>query len=229
MYLNVHSYFSLRYGILSIDELLALAHRNNVEAMALTDVNTTMGIPEFVKKAADAGIKPIAGVEIRNGDHLLFTGLAKNNAGFKELNDYLTWHYLNKKEFSIEAWPFSDVTVVYPFGSKKPRELKDYEFTGIMPAQINRLLTSEYRNFQNKLLVWQPVTFRDQTGWFLHKSLRAIGHNTLISKLQPGQFSAQNEEMIPVMQLKKMYESYPGIVQSTEKVLKECTDRKSVV
>ena len=90
MYLNVHSYFSLRYGILSIDELLALAHRNNVEAMALTDVNTTMGIPEFVKKAADAGIKPIAGVEIRNGDHLLFTGLAKNNAGFKELNDYLT-------------------------------------------------------------------------------------------------------------------------------------------
>lgn len=223
MYLNVHSYFSLRYGTLSIDELLTLARRNNVEGMALTDVNTTMGIPEFVKKATDAGIKPIAGVEIRNGDELLFTGLAKNNAGFKELNDYLTWHYLNKKEFTIEGWPFTDVTVIYPFGCKKPRELKDYEFTGIKPSQINKLLTSEYRNFQNKLLVWQPVTFRDQTGWFLHKSLRAIGHNTLISKLQPGQFSEHDEEMIPVMQLKKMYSSYPGIVQSTEKVLNECT------
>ncbi len=223
MYLNVHSYFSLRYGTLSIDELLALARRNDVEAMALTDVNTTMGIPEFVKKAGDAGIKPIAGVEIRNGDRLLFTGLAKNNAGFKELNDYLTWHYLNKKKFSIEGWPFTDVAVVYPFGHKKPRELKDYEFTGIKPSQINKLLTSEYRNFQNKLLVWQPVTFRDQPGWFLHKSLRAIGHNTLISKLQPDQFSGHDEEMIPVMQLKKMYESYPGIVQSTERVLSECT------
>jgi DNA-directed DNA polymerase III PolC len=223
MYLNVHSYFSLRYGTLSIDELVDLSLRNGAEAVALTDVNTTMGIPEFVKKASVAGIKPIAGVEVRNGDQLLFTGLAKNNAGFKELNDYLTWHYLNKKDFSIEGWPFSDVIVVYPFGCKSPRELKDYEYTGIRPGQVNRLITSEYRQFQDKLLVWQPVTFRDQTGWFLHKSLRAIGHNTLISKLEPGQVAAQDETMVPVMQLKKIFESYPGIINNTKKILDECS------
>ncbi len=223
MYLNVHSYFSLRYGTLSIDELVDLFLRNSAETVALTDINTTMGIPEFVKKASVAGIKPIAGVEVRNGDQQLFTGLAKNNAGFKELNDYLTWHYLNKKEFSIEGWPFSDVIVVYPFGCKSPHELKDHEFTGIRPGQVNRLITSEYRQFQDKLLVWQPVTFRDQTGWFLHKSLRAIGHNTLISKLQPGQVAAQDETMVPVMQLKKVFESYPGILKTTQKILDECT------
>lgn len=223
MYLNVHSYFSLRYGTLSIDDLLALARRNGVEAMALTDVNTTMGIPEFVKKAGDEGIRPIAGVEIRNGDELLFTGLAKNNAGFKELNDYLTWHYLNKKEFSIDGWPFTDVIVVYPFGIKEPKQLKAYEYTGIRPTQVNRLLTSAYRKYHDKLLVWQPVTYRDQAGWFLHKSLRAIGHNTLISKLQPNQYAAQDEIMVPEMQLKKMYDSYPGILQTTQKVLNECS------
>src|SRR5690554_1796625 len=223
MYLNVHSYFSLRYGTLSIDELLTLARSMGVGAMALTDINTTMGIPEFVKKANDAGIKPIAGVEIRNGDQLLFTGLAKNNAGFKELNDYLSWHYLNKKEFSIEGWPFTDVLVVYPFGIKGPQELKEYEFTGIRPSQLNRLVTSGYRKYHDKLLVWQPVTYRDQAGWYLHKSLRAIGNNTLISKLQPGQYATQDETMIPVMQLKKMYESYPRILHNTQKVLDECS------
>ncbi|MCA1761321.1 MAG: PHP domain-containing protein, partial [Bacteroidales bacterium] len=62
MYLNVHSYFSLRYGTLNIEELLALARQNGVEVMALTDINTTMGIPKFVKKAAETGIKPVAGV-----------------------------------------------------------------------------------------------------------------------------------------------------------------------
>src|SRR5690606_30764345 len=111
---------------------------------------------------------------------------------------------------------------VYPFGIKEPQELKEYEFTGIRPSQLNRLVTSEYRKYHNKLFVWQPVTFRDQTGWFLHKSLRAIGHNTLISKLHPGQYAEQNELIIPGSQLGKIYESYPGILHNTEKALKEC-------
>jgi len=233
MYLNVHSFFSLRYGTLKIEELLALARQNGVKTMALTDINTTMGIPEFVKKAAEAGIKPVAGVEIRNGDELLFTGIAKNNAGFKELNDYISWHNLNKKEFSNDCWPFSDVAVVYPFGLKKPRELKDYEFTGIKPGQVNRLITSEYRNFQDKLLVWQPVTFRNQTGWFLHKSLRAIGHNTLISKLQSGQFAGQDEIMVPVARLRSAFEHYPAkkliLISQPQKTRKPSARRYTMI
>ncbi|MFW5774620.1 MAG: PHP domain-containing protein, partial [Tangfeifania sp.] len=58
MYLNVHSWFSLRYGTRNIDQLLAGARQNNAEAFALTDINTTMGIPELVKKAPHAGVKP---------------------------------------------------------------------------------------------------------------------------------------------------------------------------
>jgi DNA polymerase III alpha subunit len=61
MYLNTHSYYSLRYGTLSIDELLDLAVLNGIETVALTDINTTMGIPELVKKAQQKGINPIAG------------------------------------------------------------------------------------------------------------------------------------------------------------------------
>lgn len=223
MYLNVHSFFSLRYGTLSIDELLELARHHGVEVMALTDINTTMGIPEFVKKATQAGVKPVAGVEIRNGDELLFIGLAKDNAGFKELNDYITWHNLNKMEFSLNGCSFSHVIMVYPFDLKHPGELKDYEFTGIKPSQVNRLITSDYRNFQDKLLVWQPVTFQNQKGWFLHKSLRAIAHNTLISKLMPGQFAGQDEIMVPETQLKNVFEQYPAIVKNTKRLLEECT------
>ncbi len=223
MYWNVHSYFSLRYGTMKIDELLAVAARNGAEVLALTDINTTMGIPEFVRKAAATGIRPIAGVEVRNGDELLFTGLARNNAGFRELNDFLSWHNLNRRPYAIDGWPFNDVVVVYPPGSKKPRELKEHEFTGIKPSQVNSLFTSEYRRYPDKLLVWQPVTFGDPAGWFLHKSLRAIAHNTLISKLLPGQFAPKNEVMIPVSQLVKAFEPYPEIVRNTERVLAECS------
>ncbi|HKL33411.1 MAG TPA: PHP domain-containing protein, partial [Tangfeifania sp.] len=223
MYLNVHSWFSLRYGTRNIDQLLADARQNNAEAFALTDINTTMGIPELVKKAPQAGVKPIAGVEIRNGDELLFIGIAKNNTGFKELNDYLTWHNLEKREFTIDEWLFSQVIVIFPFGKKAPRELKDYEFTGIKPGQLNRLVTSEYRSFQDKLLMWQPVTVLNEKAWYLHKSLRAIDHNTLISKLTPGQFATPDETMIPVAQLKEKFSAWPQIIQNTEKILKECS------
>jgi len=223
MYLNVHSYYSLRYGTLSIDRLIDLAVENGVEAMALTDINTTMGIPEFIKKAKAKGLKPIAGVEVRNGDDLLFIGIAKNNAGFKELNDYLTWHNLRKKEYSIESWSFSQVIVFYPLGRKKPAELKDYEYTGIKPGRINRLITSEYRNYHDKLLVWQPVTVKDETALLLHKSLRAIDHNTLISKLQPGQYGSVDEKMVHITKLRYSFGAWPEIIRSTENVLCECT------
>ncbi|HWS00416.1 MAG TPA: PHP domain-containing protein, partial [Prolixibacteraceae bacterium] len=125
MYLNAHSYYSLRYGTLSIDQLLDLSEANGVSVLALTDINTTMGIPEFVKKAKEKNIKPIAGVEIRDEDELLFVGIAINREGFKELNDYISWHNLNKKKFILDRIRFKQVLLLYPWGQKKASELFD--------------------------------------------------------------------------------------------------------
>jgi DNA polymerase-3 subunit alpha len=68
MFLNCHSYYSLRYGILSIDELLDQAALLGIQELVLTDINNTMGIPEFIKKSRQKRIKPIAGCEFRNTD-----------------------------------------------------------------------------------------------------------------------------------------------------------------
>lgn len=223
MYLNAHSYYSLRYGTLTIDNLLDLAIRNQVEVLALTDINTSMGIPEFVRKSNSRGIKPIAGIEFRNGDEIVFIGLALDNLGFKELNDYLSWHNLNKKAFTLQDWPLNHVAIIFPTGYKKPTELKENEYTGIRPGQVNSLLTSEYRNYQDKLVLWHPITFRDDTSWFLHKSLRAIDHNTLISKLKDSQFALQEERMAPVSRLLKIFENYPEIIRNTHRLLNKCS------
>tara|TARA_R110002050_G_scaffold253628_1_gene391826 strand:- start:1517 stop:4411 length:2895 start_codon:yes stop_codon:yes gene_type:complete len=208
---------------LTIDNLLDLAIRNQVEVLALTDINTSMGIPEFVRKSNSRGIKPIAGIEFRNGDEIVFIGLALDNLGFKELNDYLSWHNLNKKAFTLQDWPLNHVAIIFPTGYKKPTELKENEYTGIRPGQVNSLLTSEYRNYQDKLVLWHPITFRDDTSWFLHKSLRAIDHNTLISKLKDSQFALQEERMAPVSRLLKIFENYPEIIRNTHRLLNKCS------
>lgn len=230
MYLNCHSYYSLHYGTLSISELLDLAIQNGVRILALTDINTTMGIPEFVKDAEEKGIKPIAGCEFRNEDDLLFIGLAKNREGLKELNDRQTEHNLQEKQYTVDAPEFKHVLVIYPFGRKSPKELRENEFTGIKGSQLNKLLTSEYRKYPDKLVVWQPVTFKNQTGKFLHKSLRAIDHNVVISKLHENQFANQLEPIDP-KRLIHQFRDHPEIIRNTEKLMEACSiniDFKSV-
>jgi DNA-directed DNA polymerase III PolC len=222
MYINTHSYYSLRYGTQSIDQLLIQAKEYNVSALALTDINTTMGIPDLVKKAKEEKIKPIAGVEIRNGDELLFIGIAKNKEGFRELNEYLTWHNLHKKTFSLDNIRFKDVFMLYPFGQKKVADLSENEFTAIRPHQLNKLVTSEYRNAMNKLVIWQPVTFQDDKSWLIHKCLRAIDHNTLLSKLKPDQFADRDQVMVPLKRQTEILEQYPEIINNTVSLMNQC-------
>jgi error-prone DNA polymerase len=230
MYLNCHTYYSLHYGTLSVADLLDLAIRNGVRTIALTDINTTMGIPEFVKNAEEKGIKPIAGCEFRNEDDLLYIGLAKNREGLKELNDWQTEHNLQEKSYPADAPVFQHVFVIYPFGRKSPKELHENEFTGIRGSQLNKLLTSEYRKHPEKLVVWQPVTYKNTEGQFLHKALRAIDHNVLISKLQENQFASQ-AETIDYNDLMHQFQDHPEIIRNTEKLMNACSisfDFKSV-
>ncbi|MFA6877194.1 MAG: PHP domain-containing protein, partial [Parabacteroides sp.] len=222
MYINSHTYYSLRYGTLSIKKLLELAAKNKAEVLALTDINTSIEIPDFVKKAKQYGIKPVGGIEFRNGDDLISIGIARNNNGFKELNDYLTYHNLNKKKFCKDEQAFNNVMVVYPLGYKNPADLKDYEYTGIRPSEINLLMTSPYRKYQNKLVILNTVTFEDNHDYLLHKSLRAIDHNTLISKLKSGQFAGHDEYMLSVPRIKQIFKDYPLIIRNTEELMDNC-------
>ncbi|MEK7720438.1 MAG: DNA polymerase III subunit alpha [Bacteroidota bacterium] len=223
MYLNTHSYYSLRYGTMGIDQLLDQAVVKGISALALTDINTSIGIPEFIKKVKERNIRPIAGVEFRNEDELLFTGIAKNREWFKELNEYLTGHNLSGKKFEEEAPDFSQVFVVYPFGKMPGSALADNEFTGIRPHQINKLITSGYLNYPEKLVVWQPVTFLDDKSLLVHKCLRAIDHNTLLSKLQPHQFADPDQVMVAPWKLRELFQHYPEIIENTEWLMEQCS------
>src|SRR5689334_23175643 len=104
MYLNCHTYFSLRSGVLSPAQLLELAEKNGAKKIALTDINNTSGIIDFIRRCKKSTVKPIAGIDFRNHAQQLFIGLAKNNEGFLELNDFLSG-YLHSSEPFPEIAP----------------------------------------------------------------------------------------------------------------------------
>ncbi|HMM12845.1 MAG TPA: DNA polymerase III subunit alpha [Bacteroidales bacterium] len=222
MYLNVHSYYSLRYGMLSIESLVQQARSLGVAAMALTDINNTMGMVDFVKECRRYGIKPIAGVEFRRGDKLLYVGLARNNAGFRELNEMLTRHNVDGTPYPEQAPSFDHVFVVYPLGARRPADLRENEYTGIRLSEVPRLISSDWRHVQERLVLMQPVTISDDTSWYVHKNLRAVDHNILLSRLEPHQYVARDEVMLPPERLRAAFVLYPGLLKTTAWLEQEC-------
>src|SRR3982751_160021 len=113
MYLNYKTFYSFRYSTFSTAALVETAINNGVTAMALTNINCTCDLWEFVKLCREAGIKPIVGVEIRNDDKLLYLLLAANNNGLVWINEFLSVHLLNKR-------PFPEPFAQQPFFTNTP-------------------------------------------------------------------------------------------------------------
>jgi DNA-directed DNA polymerase III PolC len=222
MYINCHSYYSLRYGTLSIEELVKQAKQLALPALALTDINSSQGIMDFIKECNENDIQPIAGIEFRKNNTCLFIGIAKNNQGFAELNEFLTYHNLNKLELPATAPEFKQVYVVYPYGRKKKEALRHNEFIGVTPLQVSKLINSEFKSNQDKLLVHQPVTLGIPDDYETHKCLRAIDENVLISQLNEQAIANANEIFQNLNLLKAMYRFYPQIIENTEKLIRNC-------
>lgn len=221
MYLNNHSYYSLRYGTMELEKLIEQARENGVRVMALTDINNTMGMMDFVKMCTEKGIYPIAGIEFRNGDRYLYTGLARNNRGFQAMNEFLSHYNENGEDLPVRAPGLGDVWFVYSW-ENHPEDLRENELIGVKPADIRKLHSSPLRYDLHRLIVWHPVSFARREDHYIHRHLRAIEHNTLLSKLEPQNLASEQEVMVPVDLLLLAYEDYPGIIRNTEKLMDDC-------
>jgi DNA-directed DNA polymerase III PolC len=204
---------------MSIEKLVEKAKEIGLSALSLTDINNSTGILDFVKTCNKNNIKPIAGIDFRNKNKHLFTALAKNNEGFREINECVSEHNILKKKFPDHAPGFNNVFIIYPFGEKEAGELKENEFVGIRPNEVRKLFSSDLKYRQEKLLIRQPVSFADESDFVLHKNLRAIDNNILLSRLQPGQFASPDDIMLPPAKLREAFEYYPKIIQNTEKLI----------
>lgn len=221
MYLNCHSFHSLRYGTIPLMDLIQQAVASNVKAMALTDINTVTGIYDFIKACNEVGIKPLVGMEFRSNNQLRYIGLAKNAEGHAEMNRFLTKHNFENTALPLEAPEFMDVFIIYPF-ENVPAVLKQNEYIGIRPEQLPKLYLQEWKNKQDKMVILQPVTFRTKREFNLHKILRAIDTNVILSKLTEEDYCKTSELMQPLDELLAKYDEYPEIVANTEKIIQEC-------
>ncbi|WP_071466686.1 DNA polymerase III subunit alpha [Polynucleobacter asymbioticus] len=64
VHLRIHSEFSITDGVVRIDDAVATAVKDEMGALALTDLSNLFGLVRFYTAARSGGIKPIAGADV---------------------------------------------------------------------------------------------------------------------------------------------------------------------
>lgn len=230
MFLSVHSQYSLRYGTLSIAQIIDLALAHGVQSLVLTDINNSTGCMEFIRAcrerngtlANEQQLNPLIGIDFRDDYNFLYLGIAKNKEGMKELNEFLTLHNLEKKPFPAVPPSLNNAYWIFPF-KNYPSSLPDHAFVGIRKEELNFLRKLDLQFLKNKLVIYHPITISDKKTHRVHQYLRAIEESTLLTKIDPHKTCKPTEVFTTIETLKNQFAQYPFIIENTHQLLQNCT------
>ena len=213
MYLNCHSYYSLRYGTLSPEQLVEAALARGIQVLALTDIHRTSGVFDFVQACTEAGIKPVVGMEFAKG----YVCMARNPAGLAQINAFASQVLLAGGDWPERPPEWEDVWTIFPFSRRKTlRTLGKNERWGVRGTDLKALWNVKDLGG----MVWcQPVTFLNKQGFSMHRLLRAIDQNVLLSKLSPKAQAQEDERMYTPEELREICRDYPGLLDAAEQLL----------
>ncbi len=201
-----------------MDEVL----RNGYSSFVLSDINNTSASIDVVREAGERGLKPILGIDFRDGVRQQYVGIAINNEGFRELNEHLSYHLHNNIAFDCEAPAFNNAYIIYPSNGYKDWALRANEFVGISVKDVSRLAFLRVKKHLNKLVALQPVSFGGKRQFNAHRLLRAIDKNMLLSKLSVDEQGSLEEVMLTRNEMMAAYAEYPMIISNTEGILNDC-------
>ncbi|HEX8549322.1 MAG TPA: PHP domain-containing protein, partial [Cytophagaceae bacterium] len=223
MYINCHTYYSFKYGTLTPEELFECAKENGVVKLILTQINNTCGWIEFAKHCSlrrdEYKLDFSLGIEFRLENQLLYIAVAKNNRGFEEINRFLSEYNLTHKPFPQIAPAFENAFVIYEWKKDFNLQLAEHEYLGIRPSCLNKLFNFNNQTYLKKLVLLHPITFKNKTGYNVHKLLRAIDLNTLVSKLLPEDICGQDEYMLPCNVVKERCKKYPQLIENANYII----------
>ena len=221
MHLNCHTYYSFKYGTLSVEELVAEAKKRKLDALALTDINSTSAVFPFIREAQRNGIHPVIGIDFRNGSHPRYIGLAKNQDGFYALNLHLSQHLMHKRPFEDRAPEMADTFIIYPL-TESLFALRENEYIGVHPAQLNRLPYTPWAKYKDRLVLLQPVSFLSKPAFNAHRLLRSMDLNTLLSKLPLSEQGDPSDGFYSYANTVARCQGHSYLIYNAQKLLEQC-------
>jgi len=222
MYVNCKTWFSYRYGTYETKALIAQAKAMGIGSLALTNINGNPDAWDFVHYCREADIKPILGCEIHNDKRFCYLLIARNDQGLMQINRFVSRYKMADQPFPVRPFFDTDVFIIYALGVWKPHELKDNELIGVRTSEVNKLFSMPVKDHPEKFIIRQPVTFQSKKHFNLHRLLRAIDGNTLLSKLSPDEVASPDEMFMTEEELMDKFSGYPTIIRRTQQLIAAC-------
>ncbi|MFH2100168.1 MAG: PHP domain-containing protein, partial [Pseudomonadota bacterium] len=223
--LLVRSHFSLGWGTSSPDRLCAQARELGYDRLALTDTNNLYGLWEFLSACRRHGIVPIVGAEVTDPE----TGrravcLVENQEGFSNLCRILTRRHC-QRGFSLER-----AVTVFPEGltvlTDSARLLsawcqKGVRTAGLLacaPSSRNRLLADAAQRNNAPLVAAPDSFFATPEEAPLHRLIRAVGLNTCLSRLVPGDYALPDAWLAGPDEYARRFAAFPEAIQASHEI-----------
>jgi DNA polymerase-3 subunit alpha/error-prone DNA polymerase len=201
-HLHVHSYYSLLYGTMRVEEIARTAKAYGYEAIALTDINNLYGVHAFIEACGREGIRPIIGAELRT-EHERAVVLAKTREGFSNLNRLITLRMndpsfdlaLSLKTHAPGLAILSDNDALIAALHGEPIDL-----SAMITPHSRRAATTAAR-LHLPLVAVGEATFLSQDDLAVHRVLSAIARQTTIGDVDedacapPGSFLRSPADM----------------------------------
>ncbi len=212
-----HSYFSLRYGVVAPLEIAQTFQSNHFPIGLVADINSTSAVWDIRRWSKKEAYPLLTGVDFKNGIQTVFIGIPHNEEGMAEMNEWLSYHLHRGIPFPERAPIWSHVTVIYFIEGVRdwPLEvMRENEWLGIKPEDLNKWRISRWQSYSRTLAL--PVfTFRHQRDFNIHRLLRAMENNTLLSKLSILEQASPDHKWMEYAEVVTRYEEYPKLLENT--------------
>ncbi len=229
--LHVHSNYSLLKGTVRIVELIEKAKENQLDSLALTDLNGMYGLIPFAKKAKEHGIKPILGSVIdQPGNNSVYAVLlARNNQGYSDLCRIITSRKLNDDFdlFALVARPLDNLFIITPsrelleISGKQDNVYAELTITAANKNNARSLYLYAEKN-GIKMAASNPVFFLNENDFELHCVVTAIGLNKNADNVKDSELADREAYFRDINELNHIYSRVPQAVSNTEYIARNC-------
>ena len=221
MVLAAKSYYSLRYGVLSVDNLVKIAKFKGHTAFGMADINNTSGIFDFIKACQKNNIKAIVGMEFHQDNEFLYLIVVKNHKGFHLMNKLYSDAQIHKRKLASSPPLSEHYFTIYNINTC-PNLLKKNEFIGIRSYDLSQMHQLLKKYPKEKMLILHQGFYLSQEHYQIHKHLRAIHFNTLLNHLIEEQIAHPFDKIPEKDAFVQFFKAYPFLIENTEKLNEEC-------
>jgi len=227
-HLHVHSNFSFCRGASRIEDLVDAALARGMSSMALTDINGVYGLVWFRQYAAERGLRPIAGAELRTETERAVL-LAHNRDGYETLCHIISRRHF-EPAFSLSGSLMEQRENLIVISDRLPllQTLAKQNGTGQIYVELNdpvaeSPLLSFSRACGIPAVATNDVYFVDPSDFPLHRLLRAIDLNACLSRLPPGEVVSEDRWLKPEEAMARRYPHVTKALENTQRIAADCS------